>query len=301
MTTGRAADIARVLRNRLLWGLHTGTVRIGDRVPSAREIAAEFGVDVRTALRAGRILDREGLIEMRRRSGMYVALQQSRAPALGRTQTTIVDLLCGAYARGVSPSDVGRLLGSSFYRRPVRIACVEENADHGAAIAAMAAREYAVEAVPINIDTLTDRSVDHVLANVVAAVTTCFLAASLRRVVEPIGLPVFVAMMKPSHDIDVMRSVSSRPIFVIGIDRRWAERSAAGLAGTDVGKQLRTLVIGEDDLDEIPGNADVFVTPAAAPRLAELPVSSRARAIEFWLPPSEARGLISTIVAEHAS
>jgi DNA-binding transcriptional regulator YhcF (GntR family) len=297
----RAVDVARRLRNRLLWGLHIGSIRIGDRIPSARDLAAEFEVDVRTALRACRILDREGLIEMRRRSGMYVALQHSHAPSLTVLQTTLVDLLCDASARGVSPKALRELLTASFWRRHIRIACVEENADHGAAIAAMVTREYGVDAVPVSLAALNDGSAHRHLTDVIAAVTTCFLAASVRPVVEPIGLPVFVAMMKPLPENDVRQASSNRPIVVIGTDRRWADRSSEGLTDTDVGKHVRTFVIDEDDLSGVPPNADVFVTPAAAPRVASLPVPGRVRTIEFWLPPTEARGLLSTIVAEQAS
>lgn len=301
MTPKRAAVVARILRNRLQWGLHTGTLRIGDRIPGARELAAEFGIDVRTALRACRVLEREGLIETRRRSGMYVAVQQSRAPSLNGTQTTIVDLLCDAYARGIAPNDLGRLLASTFHRQPVRVACVEENADHAAAIASMASRDYGVQTVAVDIAEVVDRGVDGVVSNVVAAVTTSFLAAKLQCVAERVGIPVFVATMKSAQGTDLMRSLSSRPVFVIGIDRRWAERSAAGLEDTDLAPNLRTFVLGEDDLDEIPANADVFATPGAAPLIATLPIAPRVRALEYWLPPSEARGLISVIVAEHST
>lgn len=299
MSRERAAAVARIMRNRLQWGLHTGTIRVGDRIPGIRELAMEFAVDTRTALRACRVLEQEGLIETRRRSGMYVASRRVLAPSLTDAQASVVDLLCTALDRGICPGDLGRLLESSFYRRPVRVACVEANADHAAAIASMAAREYAVVAVAASIEEVVDRGVDGVLSTVAAAVTTSFLATTLRRLVEPIGLPVFAATVEPSQGIEIMRALSDRPIYAIGTDRRWAERAAAGLEGTDIGRNLRMFVLGEDDLDEIPHDADVFVTPAAAPLLTEFPVSKRAWPFRYSLPPTEARGLISAIVAEH--
>jgi DNA-binding transcriptional regulator YhcF (GntR family) len=297
----RAAAVARVLRSRLQWRLHTGTIRIGDRIPGARELAEEFSVDVRTALRACRVLECEGLIETRLRSGMYVAMQQSPPPSLSATQTTVVDLLCEASARGISPGDLGQLLTSHFYQRRCCIACIEETADHAVAISDVIARDYAVDTVSASVADVMSSGADRVLSNVVAAVTTSFLATTVKRVAESRRLPVFVATMRPALGIDLMRSLSSRPIYLIGVDRGWADRAEAGLEGADVSGNLRLVVVGEDDLDQIPADAEVFLTPAAAPLVTNHSVARRARRLEYGLSPSEERGLIATLVAEQAS
>ena len=65
----------RRLRDRILSGLHLGHLQPGDRLPSIRQVAAESGEDARAISRAYRQLEAEGLVEIRTRSGIYVAPQ----------------------------------------------------------------------------------------------------------------------------------------------------------------------------------------------------------------------------------
>ena len=76
--------IAEVLRGRILRGLHSRSLASGDRLPSARELGAEFDIDHRVVLAAYRELASEGLIELRQRGGIYVA----------RRDDTLVRIAC---------------------------------------------------------------------------------------------------------------------------------------------------------------------------------------------------------------
>jgi len=51
-----------------------GDITAGERLPSAREIAAAFGVNANTVLRALRSLRNEGVLELRQGRGASVAL-----------------------------------------------------------------------------------------------------------------------------------------------------------------------------------------------------------------------------------
>src|SRR5688572_30346161 len=68
----RRDAIAGALRQRVVGGLHLGTLKAGDRLPSLRQLAAETGADPRVVLAAYRQLAREGLVGLRTRSGAYV-------------------------------------------------------------------------------------------------------------------------------------------------------------------------------------------------------------------------------------
>lgn len=69
----RRLEIADLLRRRVRLGLHAGSLSTGDRVPSTRELAADFDVDHRVVVAAYHQLVAEGLVEMRPRGGIYVA------------------------------------------------------------------------------------------------------------------------------------------------------------------------------------------------------------------------------------
>lgn len=50
-----------------------GTLRVGDRVPSVRQLCRERGISPATAMRAYETLEARGLVETRKRSGYYVS------------------------------------------------------------------------------------------------------------------------------------------------------------------------------------------------------------------------------------
>jgi DNA-binding transcriptional MocR family regulator len=60
------------LATRLVRQIESGTYRVGDRIPSVRQAAREFGLSVTTILQAYQILEDRGWIESRPQSGYYV-------------------------------------------------------------------------------------------------------------------------------------------------------------------------------------------------------------------------------------
>jgi len=97
-----------------------GTLRVGDRVPSVRQLVRERHISPATAMRAYETLEARGLIETRERSGYYVS-NRWQQPALEpqrsrpRTRSTRVDvselvfeILAATRDRDVVP------LGSAF-------------------------------------------------------------------------------------------------------------------------------------------------------------------------------------------
>src|SRR5215475_2061228 len=61
--------------------IRAGALKPGDRVPSVRETSRERGMSPATVIHAYELLEGEGLIETRPRSGYYVG-SQWRQPAL---------------------------------------------------------------------------------------------------------------------------------------------------------------------------------------------------------------------------
>src|SRR5579872_1281495 len=71
-----------------------GEAKPGERLPPAKDLAAELGVNTNTVLRALRLLRDEGLLEFRRGRGVSVAGTPERADVLEQAQQLV------ALARG---------------------------------------------------------------------------------------------------------------------------------------------------------------------------------------------------------
>ena len=66
-----------------------GEAKPGERLPPARDLAAELGVNKNTVLRALRALRDEGLLEFRRGRGISVAGTSSQSEVLARTKELV--------------------------------------------------------------------------------------------------------------------------------------------------------------------------------------------------------------------
>ena len=76
-----AADISALIRE--------GTLRLGERIPSVREISRERSVSTATVVHAYELLEGQGFIETRPRSGFYVSGQwKTSAPTVRTLRTT---------------------------------------------------------------------------------------------------------------------------------------------------------------------------------------------------------------------
>jgi GntR family transcriptional regulator len=93
-----AAEIRRAIAD--------GEAGPGDRLPSARDLAAVLGVNSNTVLRALRMLRDEGLLEFRRGRGVTVA----GTPEAGAVVARARELLQFAREHGYRREEVIRLL-----------------------------------------------------------------------------------------------------------------------------------------------------------------------------------------------
>jgi GntR family transcriptional regulator len=66
-----------------------GEAKPGERLPPAKDLAAELGVNTNTALRALRVLRDEGLLEFRRGRGVTVAGTPQRGAVVARASELV--------------------------------------------------------------------------------------------------------------------------------------------------------------------------------------------------------------------
>jgi len=97
----------------------SGRLRIGDRLPSVRELAQALPANQNTILKAYELLEREGLISRRQGDGTFVTARSSSLSAAERRQV-LADVLAQAAAKAalfnVPAADLHRLLDQQLAR-----------------------------------------------------------------------------------------------------------------------------------------------------------------------------------------
>ena len=89
----------------------TGHIRPGDKLASARELAASLRVNLHTVLRAYQLLRDEGLVDMRRGRG---AVATPAAGTLSHLRSEILELARKALALGMPPDALAALVRDSL-------------------------------------------------------------------------------------------------------------------------------------------------------------------------------------------
>ena len=124
----REQDLTDRLRDRLLNALHVGRIRPGDRLPSIREVARDTGEDHRAVAASYRVLQEEGLVEVRGRSGVYVAQQERLGgELLAETARWLAGVMTDAWRRQIPLAELHDLLRRCTAQTRLRVACVESN------------------------------------------------------------------------------------------------------------------------------------------------------------------------------
>lgn len=88
-----------------------GTLRPGDRLPSARELAESLDINVHTVLRAYQLLRDEGLVDLRPGRGAVITVRAASFSDLGEA---IPRLVSQARAVGVSVSALTAMIRQEY-------------------------------------------------------------------------------------------------------------------------------------------------------------------------------------------
>jgi hypothetical protein len=244
--------------------MHLGLVKSGDRLPSLRAGAAEFGVDQRSILSAYRALSAEGLVDMRPRSGIYVAAAARQSLYRPAKSQWILDMFIEGFNRGVAPVDLGAMLSGVLTAKSRSAICIECNTDGALAITLQVRDDYGIPATWIDVSLLHEEDTRERIRNADLVLTTNFHVAEVRGVVEELEVPLVLVSSDRDYSSQIRATLSRGPVYVIGVDLRLANKLCAAWAGARWLANFRPIIIGHDDIGSIPAGSPVFVTRAAA-------------------------------------
>ncbi len=251
-----ATELSGRLRDRILNDLHLGTLRPGDRLPSIRALWREMGTDHRVVAHAYRLLEEEGLVEVRGRSGVYVARQdQLGGVMLAETARWMAGVLVEGWKRHIAAADLPGLIRRCTTGVRLRCACVESNADQMVAYCTEMRDAFGVETVPVY---LSERSLAHpdspreeealerALRGVDVAVTTAYHQRAVRPVAERVGVPVVTLTVHPVIVETVQRRLATSGLTVVAADTRFGDRIRAMYAPHG-GDHVRVVMVSDDE------------------------------------------------------
>lgn len=295
----RRGDLAGTIRQRVLSGLHMGTLRPGARLPSTREIAEEFGVAKRTVMSAYRLLEAEGLVELRERSGIFVAPGSgSEATMLTQLAGWVVEVLLDSRSREIPPIGFPERVRRCLETLRLRAVCVAGNADQSEQICFELRNDYGIETEALELPQLLDPDAEaqRALTQTDLVVSTSLHGTQAQHAARRLGKPAITVALRQDLMSNMTRQLAESPVYLIGSDPRFRDAAHAVFDPTGHGGNLRVLIIGADDLAGIPIDAPLYVMGRAHRMLHDEALSRRATPIRRVFSRDMARELLSFII-----
>ncbi len=295
----RRTAIADIIRQRILSGLHLGSLSPGTRLPSTRELSEEFGATQRTVTAAYRDLEAEGLVELRERSGIYVAASK---PAAGVMLTQlagwVVEVLLDARAREIAPISFPDRVRRCLETLRLRAVCLAGNTDQQEQICHELHDDYGIDSTGVEPDAIAADQADtrHTIARADLIVSTGLLKPFAEQVAARFGKPAIAVRLQPDLMGEMLRQLKRGPVYTIAVDPRFRAAQQAIFAPSGHAANIRTVLLGEDDIDAIPDGAPTYIMHSAHRRLGDTPLARRVTPIRRIFSTEMARDILTLVI-----
>ena len=267
------------LRDRILNALHLGLLRPGDRLPSIRTLWREMGVDHRVVAQAYRVLEAEGLVEVRGRSGVYLAPQdQFGGELLAETARWMAGVLVEGWKRRIAIADLPELIRRCTSSVRLRCACVESNVDQMTIYTSELEEHFGLEPVPVEISPIPlprpERSVEfHAVEDRIRdmdlVVSTSYHARFVRKAAENVGIPAVILTVNHEVVETIQKKLRDGPLTVVAVEPSFGDRMRAMYAEDDPERVRVVLADDTEALAALDPDDPVLLTRAARQRLGD--------------------------------
>ena len=102
------------LRNQIIMGIATSTIREGDTLPSVRQLAENIGFNMHTVNKAYSVLKQEGFLQLDRRKGAVIAIDVNKLQAVEEMREQLRVLLAKASCQNISREEVHQLVDEIY-------------------------------------------------------------------------------------------------------------------------------------------------------------------------------------------
>jgi GntR family transcriptional regulator len=266
----------------------TGTFGVGSRLPSIRAMAGFLRVNRNTVARVISDLEREGFVESRRGSGVYVIEPPVDEEELKRHEVLerVMDL---AAAQGVSVEELGYALLARAGVEPQEktpilfVECTTPELDQ---FSADLEDQLPVEVEKVLIEDLPARMSSEEEPPWRMAVTTFFHVHEVQELMEPLGIET-VALLAEANLKSLQRLTelpAGTPVAVVGWGRTCMENLSRSIEGAGLDHLNLIQLYVDDDPGEVRPTLDgvraVVCATITAKRLRELGIPGELEIIE---------------------
>ena len=102
------------LRNQIILGIATSTLREGDVLPSVRQLAEDIGINMHTVNKAYSVLRQEGFVTIDRRRGAIVSPDVDKLQALDEMQKNLRVLLAKGRCKNITRQEIHDMVDEIF-------------------------------------------------------------------------------------------------------------------------------------------------------------------------------------------
>ncbi len=246
---------------------------------------------------AYRELEREGLVEVRARSGIFVPAEGVQSQLRRRTADWMVNVLLDGLGRGISARDFPTRVRQVLETVRLRAACIECNHDQINALRAELREDYGFDASGVDtFELLAHGTPPREVQQADLLVSTPFHIIEVQPVAAQLRKPFIVAKLQVDYFADAARRLREGAVYFVVTDPRFEAKLHRIYASAPGAEGLHVLIVGRDDVDRIPGDAPTYVTRLARDRLGGRQPSGRLVPEVRAFTPETSRELIAFLV-----
>ncbi|HSK19247.1 MAG TPA: GntR family transcriptional regulator [Longimicrobiales bacterium] len=261
------SDLIHHLRDHIIGAMHVGQLRGGDRLPSIRDVARDLGRNTRTVRAAFAALEKEGLVEVRGRSGVFVARQEIAGDERSEeTARWLSSVIVEAWKRRIAVGALPGVIQSFTSSRQMTCGLVDLIEDGIVALKHELEHDWGFDVQVIAPDAIErTRDVDFFAA-------TSFYAASIHSAVEALGKPLVVLTVHPRLKDALAARVREGSLTVVAMDPRFADRIRVGYSADDPSRVRFVAANDRKAVIALDREEPVLLTRAARRRLGSIDV-----------------------------
>lgn len=102
------------LRNQIIMGIATSTIHEGDTLPSVRQLADNIGINMHTVNKAYNVLRQEGFLQLDRRRGAVICIDEGKLEALQDLKEQLRVLLAKGSCKNITKEEVHELVDEIY-------------------------------------------------------------------------------------------------------------------------------------------------------------------------------------------